>query len=231
MHGDLCKHLGIDSSTDHPDRYSNLFLNAYINRHVLSSWLSCVWCFCHFPIQCPVSVVVIIIQCDKGKVPWSRESGTHIKPHNYQVSKEEVDKLIWRCSWHANIDNLQYSDRYFNTDWQFGMFKRSQRLWTWYLENVNFQIIMRQFQCVPQNNICLFNKWVFHHKLFLNKFSTTFVYSKKLACRNEQLSCSLLCTWMTIINYLFCASGSLSWDVSWEYIAKSHADVYSKARV
>ena len=34
-HGDLCKHLGIDSSTDHPDpdRYSNLFLNAYINRH------------------------------------------------------------------------------------------------------------------------------------------------------------------------------------------------------
>ena len=34
MHGDLCKHLGIDSSTDHPDRYSNLFINAYINRHV-----------------------------------------------------------------------------------------------------------------------------------------------------------------------------------------------------
>ena len=30
-HGDLCKHLGIDSSID--DRYSNLFLNAYINRH------------------------------------------------------------------------------------------------------------------------------------------------------------------------------------------------------
>ena len=28
-HGDLCKH----SSTDHPDRYSNLFRNAYINRH------------------------------------------------------------------------------------------------------------------------------------------------------------------------------------------------------
>ena len=32
VHRDLCKHLGIDSSTDHPDRYSNLFLNAYINR-------------------------------------------------------------------------------------------------------------------------------------------------------------------------------------------------------
>ena len=34
VHGDLCKHLGIDSSTDLDDRYSNLFLNAYINRHV-----------------------------------------------------------------------------------------------------------------------------------------------------------------------------------------------------
>ena len=32
-HRDLCKHLGIDSSTDLDDRYSNLFLNAYINRH------------------------------------------------------------------------------------------------------------------------------------------------------------------------------------------------------
>ena len=30
VHGDLCKHLGIDSSTDLPDRYSKLFLNAYI---------------------------------------------------------------------------------------------------------------------------------------------------------------------------------------------------------
>ena len=34
VHGELCKHLGIDSSTDHSERYSNLFLNANINRHV-----------------------------------------------------------------------------------------------------------------------------------------------------------------------------------------------------
>ena len=39
VHGDLCKHLGIDSSTDHPDRYSNLFLNAYINRHLHAEYL------------------------------------------------------------------------------------------------------------------------------------------------------------------------------------------------
>ena len=54
MHGDLCKHLGIDSSTDqdkhlgidsstdHPDRYSNLFLNAYINRHVHAEYVKMV---------------------------------------------------------------------------------------------------------------------------------------------------------------------------------------------
>ena len=32
-HGDLCKHLGIDLSTDLDDRYSYLFLNAYIKGH------------------------------------------------------------------------------------------------------------------------------------------------------------------------------------------------------
>ena len=38
-HGDLCKHLGKDSSTDLDDRYSNLFLNAYINRHAYTEYL------------------------------------------------------------------------------------------------------------------------------------------------------------------------------------------------
>ena len=42
VHGDLCKHLGIDSSTDHPDPYSNLFLNAYINRHVHGEYLKMI---------------------------------------------------------------------------------------------------------------------------------------------------------------------------------------------
>ena len=42
VHGDLCKHLGIDSSTDHPDRYSSLFLNAFINRHVHAESLKMV---------------------------------------------------------------------------------------------------------------------------------------------------------------------------------------------
>ena len=37
---DLCKLLGIDSSTDLDDRYSNLFLNAYINRHAHTEYLN-----------------------------------------------------------------------------------------------------------------------------------------------------------------------------------------------
>ena len=41
-HGDLCKHLGIDSSTDLDDRYSNLFLNAYINRHAHTEYLKVI---------------------------------------------------------------------------------------------------------------------------------------------------------------------------------------------
>ena len=42
MHGDLCKHLGIDSSTDLYDPYSNLFLNSYVNRHVDAEYLKMV---------------------------------------------------------------------------------------------------------------------------------------------------------------------------------------------
>ena len=40
--GDLCKHLGIDSSSDLDDRYSNLFLNAYINRHAHTKYLKMI---------------------------------------------------------------------------------------------------------------------------------------------------------------------------------------------
>ena len=41
-HGDFCKHLGIDSSTDLDDRYSNLFLNAYINRHAHTKYFKMI---------------------------------------------------------------------------------------------------------------------------------------------------------------------------------------------
>ena len=62
-HGDLCKHLGIDSSTDLDDRYSNLFLNAYINRHVHTEYLKMIEVYsplgiCHV---CPLSFSVTTI--------------------------------------------------------------------------------------------------------------------------------------------------------------------------
>ena len=41
-HSDFCKHLGIDSSTDLDDRYSNLFLNAYTNRHAHTEYLKMI---------------------------------------------------------------------------------------------------------------------------------------------------------------------------------------------
>ena len=41
-HCDLCKHLGIDSSTDLDNRYSNLFLNAYMNRHAHTEYLKMI---------------------------------------------------------------------------------------------------------------------------------------------------------------------------------------------
>ena len=62
-HGDLCKHLGIDSSTDLYDRYSNLFLNAYINRHAHTEYLKMIEVdsplgICHV---CPLSFSVTTI--------------------------------------------------------------------------------------------------------------------------------------------------------------------------
>ena len=51
VNGDLCKHLEIDSSTDHSDRfsdrYSNLLLNAYI--HMLPKCLHKSPCACQIP--------------------------------------------------------------------------------------------------------------------------------------------------------------------------------------
>ena len=50
VHGDLCKHLGIDSSTDQDVRYSNLFLNSYINRHVYADYLKMIFFYSPFGI-------------------------------------------------------------------------------------------------------------------------------------------------------------------------------------
>ena len=49
-HGDLCKHLGIDLSTYLDDRYSNLFLNAYINRQAHTEYLKMIEVYSHLSI-------------------------------------------------------------------------------------------------------------------------------------------------------------------------------------
>ena len=60
MHGDLCKYLEIDSSTDHPDRYSNLFLNAYINRHVHAKYLKMIYFYSPLGIWHVFSTALLI---------------------------------------------------------------------------------------------------------------------------------------------------------------------------
>ena len=57
-------------------------------------------------------------------------------------------------------------------------------------------------------NICFFNKLVFHHKLFLNKFQPLLFIQRNEHVEMNNFSCSLSCTWMAILDCLFYASGS-----------------------
>ena len=68
---------------------------------------------------------------------------------------------------------------------------------------------MRQFQCVPTPYVFSINK--FFTISFFKINSKLLLFNQ----RNERVemnnfSCSLSCTWMTIIDCLFYASGSLS---------------------
>ena len=70
------------------------------------------------------------------------------------------------------------------------------------------------------DNICLFNKRGFHQTLFLTILNHFPCLQRNEHVEMNNFSCSLSCTWMTVIDCLFYASGSLSSDVSREYIAK-----------
>ena len=107
---------------------------------------------------------------------------------------------------------------------------------TWYLENVNFLIVFflifsnlccRYTLKLPlwgNSNVYLqhmsFQYMSFSPSAFLNKFSTSFINLKKWACRNKQLSCSLSCTCMTIIDCQFLCFWQLILRFSWACIAK-----------
>ena len=50
---------------------------------------------------------------------------SHLLPCNHQLSKSIVHEIKFGdYSCRGNINYLPYSDRYFDTDWQFEMFKR-----------------------------------------------------------------------------------------------------------
>ena len=60
-HGELCKHLGIDSSTDLDDRYSNLFLKAYINRHAHTEYLKMIEVYSYISVNLFFLSYILII--------------------------------------------------------------------------------------------------------------------------------------------------------------------------
>ena len=59
-------------------------------------------------------------------------------------------------------------------------------------------------------NICLFNKLVFHHKLFKTNSQTLSFVQRNETKEIYNFSCSFSCTWMTILDCLFHASARLS---------------------
>ena len=79
---------------------------------------------------------------------------------------------------------------------------------------------MWQFQCVPTTYV--FSKNVFYTvSLFQTNFQPLSLLQRNEHVEMNNFSCSLPCTWMTIIIECLCyASGSLSCDVSCDYIAK-----------
>ena len=59
-----------------------------------------------------------------------------------------------------------------------------------YVVGIHWNCIIEAIPMSPLcelTTLCLFNNQVFHHKHFLNKFSSTFIVSLKCACRNHHI--------------------------------------------
>ena len=70
---------------------------------------------------------------------------------------------------------------------------------------------MRQFHCVPTTYVFSINEYFtisFFFKQILNHFNSFIQRNEHIEMNN--FSCSLSCTWMTIIDCLFYSSDSLS---------------------
>ena len=59
-------YVGIDSSTDPDDRYSNLFLNAYINLHAHTEYIKMIDVYSPFGIW---HVFLLVLAPTKMKIP------------------------------------------------------------------------------------------------------------------------------------------------------------------
>ena len=60
---------------------------------------------------------------------------------HYQVSKKVVHEIKFGDSCYENLNYLWCSDRYFNTDWQFEMFKISKTMNMVLGLNVNLKLV------------------------------------------------------------------------------------------
>ena len=84
VHGDLCKHLGIDSSTDLDDRYSNLFLNAYINRHTHTEYLQKI------EVYSPLGIWHFFLYSNNTNIHHFRSADNTLEYH-------QIDFYIYQC--------------------------------------------------------------------------------------------------------------------------------------
>ena len=78
---------------------------------------------------------------------------------------------------------------------------------------------MRQFQCIPITYVFSINEFFTISFFKTNSQPLSFIQRNEHVEMNN-LSCSLSCNWMTIIDCLFYPSDSLSSDFLSEFIAK-----------
>ena len=88
MHGDLCKHFRnrfeYRSNTYHPERYSNLFLNAYIHRHVHAEYLKMIKLYSPFGI----------LHCFLYRI---NTNIYHIRSTSNTRKYQQIDVYIYQC--------------------------------------------------------------------------------------------------------------------------------------
>ena len=144
----------------------------------------------------PYNTAMIYCQFDCLWISLFRISFTHHKHTNIQLPTKKKHfswNQIWWYSCYVNINNLPYSDRYFNTCWQIEMLKDESQ-------------IIHDTCLIPMctYNICPFNKWVsFTIKQGFHKLLNYFLCLSNKHVEMNRVLCSLACTWVKIIDSQF----------------------------